>query len=113
MALQTLVRGALNVLIVVTVFRLLTETHATVGVLTGAIGAGGLLGAVGALTLAGRRLAAPFGISLVFWGAPIALIALLPSEAAALGSCSWSVRPTASKTSPASRSSSESSTIAS
>jgi MFS family permease len=43
--------------------------------MTAAIGVGGLVGAVGAMTLGGRRLAVPFGIALVFWGAPIALIA--------------------------------------
>jgi MFS family permease len=39
---------------------------------------------MGAMTLGGRRLAAPFGLSLVFWGVPIALIAPHPYFAAAL-----------------------------
>jgi hypothetical protein len=36
---------------------------------------GGLIGALGAFTLAGRRLAVAFGVALVFWGLPIALLA--------------------------------------
>jgi MFS family permease len=52
--------------------------------LTAAIGVGGLIGAIGAMTLGGRRLAVPFGLSLVFWGIPIALIAPRPYFAAAI-----------------------------
>jgi MFS family permease len=83
-AAQTFVRGCLNVLIVVAVFRVLDGSAADVGYLTAAIGVGGLLGAFGAMTLEGRRLAVPFGLSLVFWGVPIALIAPRPYFAAAL-----------------------------
>jgi cyclic nucleotide-binding protein len=43
--------------------------------MTAAIGVGGLLGALGAFTLGGRRLAVVFGVALVFWGLPIALMA--------------------------------------
>ncbi len=81
---QTFVRGALNVLIVVVVFRVLDGSAADVGYLTAAIGVGGLIGAIGAMTLRGSRLAVPFGVALVFWGVPIALIAPKPSFAAAL-----------------------------
>jgi MFS family permease len=81
---QTFVRGCLNVLIVVAVFRVLDGTAADVGYLTAAIGVGGLFGAVGAMALEGRRLAVPFGVALVFWGVPIALIAPRPYFAAAL-----------------------------
>ncbi|HYX87982.1 MAG TPA: MFS transporter [Gaiellaceae bacterium] len=77
-AAQAFVRGCLNVLIVVAVFRVLHGSDSEVGYLTAAIGVGGLLGAVGALTLGGRRLAVPFGLALVFWGLPIALIAPRP-----------------------------------
>ena len=83
-AAQAFVRGCLNVLIVVAVFRVLHGSDSEVGYLTAAIGVGGLLGAVGALTLAGRRLAVPFGLALVFWGLPIALIAPRPYLALAL-----------------------------
>jgi MFS family permease len=83
-AAQAFVRGCLNVLIVVAVFQVLDGSAADVGYLTAAIGVGGLLGAFGAMTLEGRRLAVPFGLSLVFWGAPIALIAPRPYFAAAI-----------------------------
>jgi MFS family permease len=83
-AAQAFVRGCLNVLIVVAVFRVFDGSAADVGYLTAAIGVGGLLGAFGAMTLEGRRLAVPFGVSLVFWGLPIALIAPRPYFAAAI-----------------------------
>ena len=72
---QTFVRGCLNVLIVVAVFRVLHNDAAHVGYLTAALGLGGLIGALGAMTLETRRLAVPFGLALLFWGAPIVLIA--------------------------------------
>jgi MFS family permease len=81
---QTLVRGALNVLIVVVTFRFLEVDSAWVGYLTAALGAGGLLGAVVSPALAGRRLAVPFGAGLILWGAPIALMAAWPNPALAL-----------------------------
>jgi MFS family permease len=81
---QAFVRGCLNVLIVVAVFRVLHGSAADVGYLTAAIGVGGLLGAIGAMTLGGRRLAVPFGLALVFWGVPIALMAPRPYFAAAI-----------------------------
>ncbi len=81
---QTFVRGCLNVLIVVFVFRVLDTGEGTVGYLMAAIGVGGLVGAFGALTLEGRRLAVPLGVSLVFWGLPIALLAPRPYLPAAL-----------------------------
>ena len=84
MVAQTFVRGCLNVLVVVAAFRLLHGGAPAVGYLTGAIGAGGLVGAVAAVTIHGRRLARAFAVSLVFWGAPIALVAQRPSLAAAL-----------------------------
>lgn len=81
---QAFVRGCLNVLIVVAVFRILHGSAADVGYLTAAIGVGGLAGAIGAMTLRGRRLAVPFGLALVFWGLPIALIAPWPFFALAV-----------------------------
>jgi len=48
-----------------------------VGYLTAAIGAGGLIGALGAVSLRGERLAPPFALGLVFWGVPIMLVAPL------------------------------------
>jgi MFS family permease len=52
--------------------------------MTAAIGVGGLAGAVGAMTLEGRPLAVPFGAALVFWGAPLMLIAPRPQIVAAV-----------------------------
>jgi len=72
---QAFVRGCLNVLIVVTAFRVLDGNAAAVGYMTAALGVGRLLGALAAFRLEGRRLAVAFGIALVFWGLPIALMA--------------------------------------
>jgi MFS family permease len=84
MVAQTFVRGCLNVLIVVAAFRLLHAGASGVGYMTAAIGVGGLLGALGAMTLSGGRLAGSFALALVFWGVPIALIAPRPYLAVAL-----------------------------
>lgn len=82
---QTLVAGALNVLIVVTSLQLLDLGQAGVGFLTAAVGIGGLIGAVVALALVGRqRLATDFGLGLVLWGLPIALIGIFPEPPIAL-----------------------------
>ena len=81
---QSFIRGCLNVLIVVGAFRLLGAGAGAVGYLTAAVGVGGLIGAFGALSLRGRRLAVPFGVSLVFWGLPIVLVAAWPHVAAAV-----------------------------
>ena len=83
-AAQTLVRGALNVLIVVIAFRLLDAGGGWVGILSAAVGAGTLLGGFGSMAFAGRRLAVPFGFGLVLWGVPIALVAAAPHKVAAL-----------------------------
>jgi MFS family permease len=74
-AAQAFVRGCLNVLIVVAAFQVLDADASAVGYMTAALGVGGLLGALGAFTLGGRRLAVVFGVALVFWGLPIALMA--------------------------------------
>ena len=84
-AAQTLVAGALNVLIVVTALELLDLGGSGVGLLTSADGVGGLLGAVAALVLVGRRrIASSFGVGLILWGLPIALIGAWPTPATAL-----------------------------
>ncbi len=83
-AAQTFVRGCLNVLIVVAAFRVLHEGAGTVGYMTAAVGVGGLAGAIGAMTLEGRPLAVPFGAALVFWGAPLMMIAPHPQLVAAI-----------------------------
>ena len=82
---QTLVAGALNVLLVVMSLQLLDLGQSGVGFLAAAVGIGGLIGAVVALALVGRqRLATDFGLGLVLWGLPIALIGIFPEPAIAL-----------------------------
>jgi MFS family permease len=83
MVAQAFVRGCLNVLIVVAAFRLFDGAGGTVGVLTAAIGAGGVIGAVVSSTIHGSRLARLFALSLLGWGLPIALIAPSPQLVAA------------------------------
>jgi MFS family permease len=83
-AAQTFVRGCLNVLIVVTAYQVLDKGATEVGYLVAAIGAGGFVGAIGAVSLRGERLAPPFALALVVWGVPIMLIAPLPSPVAVL-----------------------------
>jgi MFS family permease len=76
---QTLVAGAVNVLVVVTSFELLDLDEAGVGLLYAAVGVGGLVGGFIALLLSSSgRLARDFGIGLALFGLPIALIGGLP-----------------------------------
>ena len=82
---QAFVRGILNVLLVVTAFKLLDIGDSGVGLLTAAFGLGGLVGGLAGIALVGlRRLAQPFAAGLVMWGAPLALIAAWPNEPWAL-----------------------------
>ena len=82
---QTMVRGLLNVLLVVASIELLGMGEAGVGWLNAALGAGGLAGGIAAVGLvARRRLAGVFGAGLVLWGAPIALIGVWPRAGWAL-----------------------------
>jgi MFS family permease len=74
---QTVVRGLLGVLIVIASFDLLDLGGSGVGLLSAAIGLGGLAGGVVTLVLVGRpHLAQPFGMGLLAWGIPIALLGL-------------------------------------
>jgi MFS family permease len=84
MVAQAFVRGCLNVLIVVAAFELLGGGGGTVGLLTAAIGAGGVLGAIASSTYHGNRLARVFALSLFGWGLPIALVAPSPQLTFAL-----------------------------
>jgi MFS family permease len=81
---QAFVRGCLNVLVVVVVFRALHGSDAEVGYLTAAIGVGGIAGALAGMMLKSRRLAVTFAIALVFWGLPIMLMASGPNFRGAL-----------------------------
>jgi MFS family permease len=83
---QTLMRGCLMVFSVVVAIDLLRMGEAGVGVLNAAVGAGAVLGSLGASLLVGsRRFGAWFGLSVALWGAPFALIGAFPSEAPAIG----------------------------
>jgi MFS family permease len=82
---QTFTRGALTVFTVVVALDLLHTGEPGVGTLTGAIGAGAVLGSLIASLLVGsRRLAQWFGIGVALWGLPIALIPLFPWDWTAL-----------------------------
>ena len=74
-AAQTLVAGALNVLVVVTAFELLDLDSAGVGLLYAAVGVGGLVGGFVALVLSpGGRLARDFALGLALFGLPLAVV---------------------------------------
>ena len=76
---QPFVRGMLTVLIVVASIELLGLGDPGVGLLNSAIGAGGIIGAVGTILLVGRRRLVPFFVlGLVFWGIPITILGLAP-----------------------------------
>lgn len=82
---QTFVDGMLSVLIVVIALDLLDTGRAGVGFLNSAVGIGGLLGALAAAALVGRRrLAADFGLGIFIWGVPISLLAVWPNQLFAL-----------------------------
>jgi MFS family permease len=76
---QAFVRGLLNVLLVTASIHLLRAGESGVGFLNSGFGAGALVGGLVGVSLLGRRrLADPFGLGLVLWGAPIALIVVWP-----------------------------------
>ncbi len=78
-AAQTLLAGALGVLVVVMALDLLSWSDSGVGLLNAAMGVGGLAGSLAAFALIGRkRLASDFGLGIVLWGAPLAAIGLWP-----------------------------------
>ena len=82
---QTLVNGAMGVLITVSALQLLDIGAGGVGYLNSAVGVGGLIGAVFSLMLVGRkRLAGMFGLAVAGTGAPMIFIAPHPSTAIAL-----------------------------
>ena len=82
---QTLVAGALRVLIVVTALDLLDIGNAGLGFLNSAIGVGGLVGVALAFALVGRkRLASDFAVGLILIGLGLGLIGVWPTAVAAL-----------------------------
>ena len=84
-AAQTFVDGLLGVLIAVLALSYLDAGAAAVGWLNAASGIGGLLGALIAGALVGRgRLAGDFGLGVLLFGLPLALIATSRNETVAL-----------------------------
>ena len=82
---QTLTRGCLTVFTVVVAIDLLGTGDPGVGVLTAAVGAGGMLGSILAFGLVGRgRLALWFGVGVALFGAPLVVIGAVPEQAAAI-----------------------------
>jgi MFS family permease len=82
---QTFVDGLLGVLIAVIALSFLDAGASAVGWLNAASGIGGLLGAVIAAALIGRgRLAGDFGLGVLLFGLPLALVPVWRNEAFAL-----------------------------
>jgi predicted MFS family arabinose efflux permease len=81
---QTVVAGASLVFDVAIAFGLLGLGHSGLGFLNATLGIGGFIGGFVALMLAQRgRLARNFGIGVLFWAAPLLLVAAWPSVATA------------------------------
>ena len=81
---QTLLRGALVVLIAVLAVHVLALGGSAVGWLTAAFGAGGLAGsAVAAAAVRVTRLGRSFIVGMLLWGLPLAILAIAPAAATA------------------------------
>jgi MFS family permease len=82
---QTFTRGCLSVFGVVVAIDLLHTGDPGVGVLNAAVGAGGVLGSVFAFGVVRRGgLASWFGVGIALFGAPLALVGVVPEWAAAI-----------------------------
>ena len=82
---QIFVRGLLNVLLVAASVQLLGLGEQGLGLLTAAMGVGGFVGALLAMTLVGQARVAPFfTLGLLLWGTPILIIGLLPNAGLAV-----------------------------
>jgi MFS family permease len=82
---QVFVRGVLGVLLVSVSFDLIHSGDSGVGWLAAAMGVGGIVGAMYAVTLTGhRRLGKPFTVALILWGLPIAVVGVAPNTAVAV-----------------------------
>jgi MFS family permease len=82
---QVVTRGLLNALVVVAAIELLGMGQPGLGLLSAALGLGGLLGAIFAMaSTRSERLVRTETTALVFWGLPIAVIGIIPAPAVAL-----------------------------
>ena len=80
-----LIEGALDVLMIVVAIDLVGAGPTEAGALSSAAGVGGILGAAAAVTLVGRRrLAGPLAFGLLVWGAPVAILGVVPGFVIAL-----------------------------
>jgi hypothetical protein len=83
--LQTVTRGCLTVFAVVIAIELLDLGDPGVALLNAAVGAGGLLGSVGAFRLARRGgLGTWFGIGIALFGAPLVVVGAFPTPVVAV-----------------------------
>ena len=83
--LQAAIRGAFSVFVIVVAIDLLERPESSVGVIQGLVGVGALAGSLACVTLIGSRaLTRWLGIAVVLWGAPLAVMGLLPSYPVAL-----------------------------
>jgi hypothetical protein len=79
------IEGALDVLLIVVAIDLIGGGPTQAGALSSAAGVGGILGAAAAVALVGRaRLAGPLALGLVVWGAPVAILGVVPGFVIAL-----------------------------
>lgn len=84
-AAQTIVDGALDVLIVVLALETLDVGASGLGFLNSAAGVGGIAAALVVGGVAARgRLASSLGVGIALWGLPLALIGVWPEQAVAL-----------------------------
>ena len=82
---QTFTRGCLTVYAVVLAIDVLGTGYPGVGILNSAVGAGGVLGSLFAFTLVRRGgLATWFGAGVALFGAPLALIGVVPERITAI-----------------------------
>jgi MFS family permease len=83
--LQTVIRGAFTVFVVVVAIDLLGRGESDVGVLQGAVGIGALVGSAACTLLVGSRAMTRWlAVAVVLWGVPLAAIGLVPEYAVAL-----------------------------
>jgi hypothetical protein len=101
---QTLLRGALVVLIAVLAVHVLALGGSAVGWLTAAFGAGGLAGgAVAAGAVRITRLGRSFIVGMLLWGLPLAFLPSHRRRPSPTWLSSWSGSGMRSSTSPSSR----------
>jgi predicted MFS family arabinose efflux permease len=82
---QAMTRGLLNALVVVAAIELLGMGQSGLGLLSAALGFGGLVGAIVAVSSArSEQLIRTETVALVFWGLPLALIGVVPFAEVAL-----------------------------